>query len=190
MQRLKLRWLAQNDKIVPPSDYQVNQVWCLKRSAEASAAPIILSQPGPLPRPKPAVVSNSSNPIDLDSVGTAPFSPLLPTADIAWDLDNPVSLTTCEPVKQKRLKAKLFYPGLSVVAVSPKGKMPKCAGCRIAIERGSYQLVKKDVVNQEKRWTQAASYHFKRSCFSSFPLNRWHTQLGKWHRSFSIFYCL
>jgi len=43
-------------------------------------------------------------------------------------------------------KGKVFY-------VSPNGKIPTCIGCRTAVDRGSTRLVKKEVVDQDKRWT-------------------------------------
>ncbi len=85
------------------------------------------------------------------------MSPILVVEDVHLDTEQPhPSYGTPAKVWQpKRFKGKVFYPeGLSVAVVSPKGKVPACAGCHRALERDTYPLVKKEVINEDRRWTR------------------------------------
>jgi hypothetical protein len=70
-------------------------------------------------------------------------------------------------LKNKKIKAFRIPVGMSLQCVAAKGRVPECLGCRQKIQRGEKRLVNKTVINQDKKWYEAASYHLNASCLES-----------------------
>lgn len=64
-------------------------------------------------------------------------------------------------------KRKTHHPmGLSTGIVGQNGRLPICAGCNQAIDRGSQHILLRKTVNMAKFWMTTTSFHFKEACIT------------------------
>lgn len=152
MKSRRLQWLAIN-KMEPPSGFQMNQVWYLKK--EAQNVPSGQQQPVAFHPVLEPIATLSRSTFEQENDEDGPFRASNRTGDVM------------STVVEEKPRQKTRYPmGLSTGIVGLNGRLPTCTGCGQAIDRGSQRLLLRTTINAAKFWTTTTSFHFKEGCIT------------------------